>query len=88
MARRLVSVFTGFMLVITLIAASPVRAGSQEDTFREIAGAVVMLAIGKAIADGFDTKAPAVTQKNPMPDTAMTKAPNTESLSARFSSCC
>jgi hypothetical protein len=68
MARRLVSVFTGFMLVITLIAASPVRAGSQEDTFRAIAGAVVLFAIGKAIADGLDTKAPAVTQKNTMPE--------------------
>jgi len=51
MAHRLVSLFAGFTLFITLIAAAPVRADSQNDALRALAGAFVLFAIGKAVAN-------------------------------------
>lgn len=68
MTRRLVSTFAGFILIVTMIAAAPARAGSQEDAFRAIAGAVVLFAIGKALADELDNKNAPVSRTNTLPD--------------------
>lgn len=68
MSHRLVSLFAGFTLFITLIAAAPVRAGSQDDTLRALAGVFVLFAIGQALANEAEGNKATVTSTPTYPN--------------------